>query len=226
MRNASNFVFLLLALSVVSQAQVGMRPPPPPEAKLIKAGRVLVVKSGKYLFDQGILTEGEKIKEVGSWAEARAHAPKDVVLIDLSQATLLPGLIDCHAHPLIAAELGRMDPSEIISITVTQMSVPLRTLMGARNAKEVLDVGVTSARVVGHSGIEGDVALRDAIKAGWIPGPRILSDAYSYSARSATIGSTPAARAAGIQDARSAAAQSNNVAMVSMSGSHGETPKS
>jgi imidazolonepropionase-like amidohydrolase len=173
MRNASKFVFLLLALSVVSQAQVGLRPLPPPEAKLIKAGRVLDVKSGKYLFDQGILTEGEKIKEIGSWAEARAHAPKDVVMIDLSQATLLPGLIDCHAHPLIAAELGRMGPLEIITTTVTQMSVPLRTLMGARNAKEVLDVGITSARVVGHSGIEGDVALRDAIKAGWIPGPRL-----------------------------------------------------
>jgi hypothetical protein len=50
--------------------------------------------------------------------------------------------------------------------------------------------------------------------------------ALSYSVRSATIGSTLAARAAGIQDARSAAAQSNNVAMVSMRGSHGETPKS
>src|SRR4030095_2708431 len=48
----------------------------------------------------------------------------------------------------------------------------------------------------------------------------------TYSARSATIGSTLAARAAGIQDARSAAAQSNNVAMVSIRGSHGETPKS
>src|SRR5262249_3772375 len=49
---------------------------------------------------------------------------------------------------------------------------------------------------------------------------------WTYSARSATIGSTLAARAAGIQDARSAAAQSNNVAMVSIRGSHGETPKS
>jgi hypothetical protein len=49
---------------------------------------------------------------------------------------------------------------------------------------------------------------------------------WTYSARSATIGSTFAARAAGIQDARSAAAQSDNVAMVSMRGSHGETPKS
>jgi imidazolonepropionase-like amidohydrolase len=173
MRNASIFVSFLFALSVASRAQGGWRPPPPPAAKLIRAGRVLDVKSGKPLLDQGILTEGEKIKVIGSWAEVQAHAPKDTVIIDLSQATLLPGLIDCHAHPLIAAELGRMDPWEIITTTITQMSVPLRTLMGARNAKEVLDVGITSARVLGHSGIEGDVALRDAIRAGWIPGPRL-----------------------------------------------------
>jgi len=173
MRNTSKFVFLLLALSVVSRAQVSLGPPPPPSAKLIKAGRVLDVKSGKYLLEQSILTEGEKIKEIGPWAEVQAHAPKDAIVIDLSQATLLPGLIDCHAHPLIAAELGRMDPKEIITTTVTQMSVPLRTLLGAFNAKEILDAGVTSARVLGHSGIEGDIALRDAINAGWIPGPRL-----------------------------------------------------
>jgi imidazolonepropionase-like amidohydrolase len=173
MRNSSIFVSLLFALSVASRVQVGLRPPPPPAAKLIRAGRVLDVKSGKHLLDQGILTEGEKIKVIGSWAEVQAHAPKDTVIIDLSQATLLPGLIDCHSHPLIAAELGRTDPWEIMTTTITQMSVPLRTLMGARNAKEVLDVGITSARVLGHSGIEGDVALRDAIRAGWIPGPRL-----------------------------------------------------
>jgi hypothetical protein len=56
--------------------------------------------------------------------------------------------------------------------------------------------------------------------------PSVATQTISYSARSATIGSTLAARAAGIQDARSAAAQSNNVATVSMRGSHGETPKS
>lgn len=173
MRNASIFAFLLIALSIDSQAQVGLRPPPPPAARLIKAGRVLDVKSGKYLLDQGILTEGEKIKEIASWAEVQAHAPKDALIIDLSQATLLPGLIDCHAHLLIAAELGRMDPREIITTTITQMSVSLRALMGARNAKEVLDAGITSARILGHSGIDGDVALRDAINAGWIPGPRL-----------------------------------------------------
>ncbi len=177
MRNASIFVFLLYAFSVTSLAQVGLRPPPPPGARLIKAGRVLDVKNGKYLLDQGILTEDEKIKEIGPWATVHAHAPKDALIIDLSQATLLPGLIDCHAHLLITGDLGRLRPREVLTTTLTEVSVSLRALLGARFAREYLDAGITSARIVGHSGIDGDVALRDAINAGWIPGPRLQAAA-------------------------------------------------
>jgi imidazolonepropionase-like amidohydrolase len=144
-----------------------------PPAKLIRAGRILDVKSGKYLPDQGILTEGETIKEIGPWAEVQGHASKDAALIDLSRAAVLPGLIDCHAHLLIGAELGRMDAWDAVVNTVSRMSPSLRSLMGARNAREVLEAGFTSARVLGHSGIDGDVALRDAINAGWTPGPRL-----------------------------------------------------
>ena len=172
MRNTSIFVFVLFALSAGSLAQVRLQPPPPPEVRLIRAGRMLEVRSGKYLLDQGILTEGEKIKEIGPWAEVQAHTSKDTVVIDLSQATLLPGLIDCHAHLLISGDL-RLAPGEILITTVAQASPSLRALMGARNAREALASGITSARIVGHSGINGDVALRDAINAGWVPGPRL-----------------------------------------------------
>jgi len=177
MRIPSLFVFLLYLFSVASLAQVGLRPPPPPGARLIKAGRVLDVKNGKYLLDQGILTEGEKIDEIGPWATVQAHAAKDALTIDLSQATLLPGLIDCHAHLLITGDLGRLRPREVLTTTLTEVSVSLRALLGARFAREYLDAGITSARIVGHSGIDGDVALRDAINAGWIPGPRLQAAA-------------------------------------------------
>lgn len=172
MRNTPTFVFVLFALSAGSLAQVRLQPPPPPEARLIRAGRALDVRSGKYLLDQGILTEGEKIKEIGPWRDVQPHASKDAMVIDLSQATLLPGMIDCHAHLLISGDL-RLAPGEILITTVAQASPSLRALMGARNAREALAVGITSARMVGHSGIDGDVALRDAINAGWIPGPRL-----------------------------------------------------
>ena len=145
--------------------------------KLIKAGRVLDVRTGDYLLEQGILTEGDKITELGPWTEVQSHAPTDAVMIDLSGATVLPGLIDCHAHPLIGGELGRLNPLELLNLTLVQSSQSTRVLLGARNAKELLDSGITSARILGHSGIDGDVALRDAINAGWIPGPRFQSAA-------------------------------------------------
>jgi imidazolonepropionase-like amidohydrolase len=53
----------------------------------------------------------------------------------------------------------------------------MRVLLGSRNAREILDAGITSVRILGHSGINGDVSLRDAINAGWIPGPRIQAAA-------------------------------------------------
>ncbi|HXI93409.1 MAG TPA: amidohydrolase family protein [Blastocatellia bacterium] len=173
MRRASTLIFLLLAISLSSLAQMRLQPAPSPASKLIRAGRVLDVKSGRYLLDQGILTEGERIKEIGLWSDVQAHAPRDIAMIDLGQATLLPGLIDCHAHLLISGDLGRLDPGELLTTTLTQTSPSLRALLGARNAKEDLEAGITSARIVGHSGIDGDVALRDAINAGWISGPRL-----------------------------------------------------
>jgi len=63
--------------------------------------------------------------------------------------------------------------SESLTLAVTQMSPAQRALLGARNAREDLDAGITTVRIVGHSGINGDAALRDAVDAGWIPGPRI-----------------------------------------------------
>lgn len=60
------------------------------------------VKSGRYILNQGILTADEHIKEVGPWDRVRDHAPKGGTTIDLSQATVLPGLIECHAHLLVS----------------------------------------------------------------------------------------------------------------------------
>jgi imidazolonepropionase-like amidohydrolase len=174
-------VCVLLAFCDVTAAQLGFEPPPPPTPKLIKAGRVLDVKSGTYLLNQGILTEGERIKEVGPWDQVQSHAPKEAVRIDLSHATLLPGLIDCHAH-LVSSMEGRLSGGENIVIAVTQSSAALRALMGAHNAKEDLEAGITSARVVGHSGVDGDVALRDAINYGWVPGPRLQASARKITA--------------------------------------------
>ena len=160
----------LLPISSVAQFRLPNSPPPTP--KLIRAGRLLDVRNGKYVSDQAIVTEGERIKEVGPWEQARAHTPKDVIVIDLSKATVLPGLIDCHSHLLVSMP-PQMSGGESITSAVALMSPEFRTLLGARNAREYLEAGVTAVRVVGHSGITGDIALRDGIRSGLVPGPRM-----------------------------------------------------
>jgi imidazolonepropionase-like amidohydrolase len=159
-------------LTVSSLAQFRQQNSPPPTSKLIKAGRILDVATGKYMLNQGILTDGDKIKEVGPWEQVRNHAAKNVTLVDLSQAIVLPGLIDCHSH-LLSSMPDHMSGGEAMTTAVSLMSPEFRTLLGAMHAREYLEAGVSSVRVVGHSGIQGDIALRDAINAGLVPGPRL-----------------------------------------------------
>jgi len=166
------FALMLLSLSsVFASAQ------PSPQAKsiLLKAGRILDVRTGKYVAGAGVLVENNRIKEVGPLADVQAHAAKDAQIIDLGTATLLPGLIDCHAHLLTSGTT--LSPQETILNAAAGMSPTARVLLGAHNAREDLEAGFTTVRVVGHSGIDGDVSLREAINAGWLPGPRIQAAA-------------------------------------------------
>jgi imidazolonepropionase-like amidohydrolase len=160
----------LLSIATFSAAQAPTNPPKP---KLIKAGRILDVRTGKYLTGQGILVEDGKIKQVAAFADLQGHVPKDAVTIDLTEATVLPGLVDCHAHLLIAGLA--VDARKNILDAVAGMSASQRALLGARLAREDLESGFTTVRDVGHSGVDGDAALRDAIEAGWVQGPRILA---------------------------------------------------
>lgn len=146
----------------------------PSKVVLIKAGRIVDVRTGRLLADQAIIIEGERIKEVGPAATVVPHAPADARIIDLQRATLLPGLIDCHTH-LLSSWDGRHDTNEAAVLGITQMSAAQRALMGAGFAREELEAGITTVRDLGLSGIDGDVALRNAINAGWVQGPRILA---------------------------------------------------
>jgi len=137
---------------------------PVPKLILIRAGRLLDVRAGRILTDQAILIENDRIKEVGPAAQIAAHAAGAQV-IDLSNATVLPGLTDCHTHLT-----GNPDQVGYESLGI---SVPRATLYGARNARTTLDAGFTTVRNVGAPGYS-DVALRDAINAGDIPGPRMM----------------------------------------------------
>jgi len=164
----NRMLILIVVLSASTLAQNT-----PTKSTLIKAGRLLDVKSGVYLPNQGVLIAGDRIKEVGAFDAVKARAPQNAAIIDLGQATLLPGLIDCHGHLLSAME-GRWSPAgEAIVMSVTRIGPAKRALIGAANARDMLEAGFTAVRNVGHSGVNGDAALRDAINEGLITGPRV-----------------------------------------------------
>ncbi len=101
----------------------------------------------------------------------------------MGSATLLPGLIDSHTHLfldiIVPPELeqqrhsnGLFAPGMLLAVIESPSK---RVLMGAQSAREDLESGFTTVRNLGHSGIDGDTELRDAINAGRVPGPRILA---------------------------------------------------
>jgi len=175
----------------------------PPGVTLVRAARLLDPRTGKVLSPAAVLIQDDKISEVGSPSQLQARAPAMVRTIDLGSATLLPGLIDSHTHLLLdvvvppESEINRRRngmflPGLLLAIT---MSPNARVLLGAQLAREDLESGFTTVRNLGHSGIDGDVALRDAINAGRVSGPRMLASGRKLIAPGAYIQSLNAALA-------------------------------
>jgi imidazolonepropionase-like amidohydrolase len=130
---------------------------------VVRAGHILDVKTGNMLSGQAIVIEGDKIVSVGPAADAKLSPTTQT--IDLPNATVLPGLIDAHTHLTF-------DPANL-GYEGLGISYPREALIGARNARVTLEAGFTTVRNVGAGGYS-DVALRDAINAGDVPGPRML----------------------------------------------------
>ncbi len=151
----SLLLFVLFCVGTMACAQTSKR-------VAIHAGHVLDVKSGKLLADQTLVIEDGKIIASGPTAEAKV--PTDATRIDLPNATVLPGLIDAHTHLTMNPQFG---------YETLALSVPRQALIGAKNARLTLMAGFTTVRNVGAQDFS-DVALRDAINAGDVPGPRLL----------------------------------------------------
>jgi len=169
------------AVGIFAATQLAAQSPSP--TTLIKAARLLDPRSGNVLSPADVLVENGKIKEVGPATQVKAHASGDVKTIDLGNATLLPGLIDGHTHLFLDIvrppdaeaqrhENGNFAPGLLLAIVESPTK---RALLGAQMAREDLESGITTLRNLGHSGIDGDTELRDAIKAGRVAGPRILA---------------------------------------------------
>jgi imidazolonepropionase-like amidohydrolase len=154
--------FVLSAVATVSQESK----PAAPTGIAVHAGKILDVRTGNYASDQIIWIEGGKIKAIGKAADISKQLPAGTKTIDLSSATVLPGLIDCHTHLTMSPDM--MGPRGL------HTSYPRSALIGARSARVTLEAGFTTVRNVGASGYS-DIALRDAINAGDVLGPRMLA---------------------------------------------------
>ncbi|HEX3740560.1 MAG TPA: amidohydrolase family protein [Terriglobales bacterium] len=149
-------IVILLALTASAFGQAAAK------RTVIHAGRLLDVKTGKLETNQAIVIQNDKIVSVGPASAAQSSAADTV--IELPNATVLPGLIDAHTHLTFNPHFGY----ETLAI-----SVPREALIGAHNARITLEAGFTTVRNVAANGY-ADVALRDAINAGDVPGPRML----------------------------------------------------
>src|SRR3954469_21740583 len=165
------FLFFLtiavLALSSLSFAQ--SQPavaPPAPKTTIVKAARLLDVATGQYRSGDAILVEGDRIKAIGPAAQLQTQAPNAEV-IDLGNATLLPGLIDCHTH--LGSRADKYD-----ELNEFRESPFMSAFAGVVNAKRTLEAGFTTVRDVGSAPFLA-VDLRNSINEGFVPGPRIVA---------------------------------------------------
>ena len=173
---------ILLALLIYSLLQIvalAQTRTTPPSIVLIKAGRLIDVRGGRVLDNQGILIEGERIKAVGALAGIEKSAPSTARVIDLSRATVLPGLADCHTHILLQGDITAADYDE----QLLKESIPYRTIRATVAARTGLLNGFTAMRDLETEGaMYADVDVKQAINRGVIPGPRMFVATRAFSA--------------------------------------------
>jgi imidazolonepropionase-like amidohydrolase len=153
------WVAVLVALSVPAQAQV----------TAIRAGKLVDPASGTTSTNQIILVNGDKIQAVGG----NVAIPPGAKVVDLSGATVLPGLVDAHTHLCIIVR-RQYDNGSYFFTTLLDPDA-LRAIQGVANARDMLAAGFTTVRDVGNAGNYADTALRQAIEQGLVPGPTIIN---------------------------------------------------
>ena len=148
------------------------------EVKAVSAARLLDVASGKYVDNPLVIVTDGRITSIGRKGDA---VPAGATAVDLPGATLLPGLIDMHVHLDSLAEVGGYSGLEY--------SDRFWSVVQTANAKKTLEAGFTTVRNVGAADFD-DVGLREAIDAGYVPGPRIVTAAISFGATGGHCDST------------------------------------
>ena len=162
--SAAFFAALLSTLAIAEQ------PAKSESVTVIRAGTVIDGKSPSARRDQVIVIRGNRIESVGDFAAAKV--PADARVVDLSRATVLPGLIDAHTHIFLQGE----DPAEGgYDVQLLKQGLAFRAARATVSVRRALEQGFTTIRDVETEGAGyGDVGIRQAIEAGYIPGPRMF----------------------------------------------------
>ncbi len=155
--------FLTISTSGIDAQQAAA---PAPKRVAIRAGHLIDGKSDAPVSNAVILIEGDKIVSV----TPGGSAPAGVEVIDLSKATVLPGLVDAHTHVLLQGDITADDYDK----QLLKESIPYRAILAARNARIALGHGFTALRDLETEGaMYADVDVKKAINDGEVPGPHM-----------------------------------------------------
>jgi imidazolonepropionase-like amidohydrolase len=156
--------------ALLSCPAIAEQPAKSESVTVIRAGTLIDGKSPAPRRDQVIVVRGNRIEIVGDAAVVKI--PEGARVVDLSRATVLPGLIDAHTHIFLQGE----DPAEGgYDVQLLKQGLAFRAARAAVSARRALEQGFTTIRDVETEGAGyGDVGIRQAIEAGYIPGPRMF----------------------------------------------------
>jgi len=155
------------------------------EVTAIRAGRLVDPETGRAAPEQVILVEGGKITAVGTGLAI----PADAAVIDLSDLTVLPGLVDTHTH--LGITYKDVPEHNYYYLTYVMESTPLRAIQAASNGIQLLNSGFTVVRDLGNNALYADTAHRQAIEQGWIPGPTLINSGLIIGGKGGQFWPTP-----------------------------------
>ena len=157
----------------------------PAEVTAIRAGRLVDPETGRAASEQVILVEGGKITAVGPGLAV----PPGAAVIDLSDLTVLPGLVDTHTH--LGITYKDVPEHNYYYLTYVMESTPLRAIQAASNGIQLLNSGFTVVRDLGNNALYADTAHRQAIEQGWIPGPTLINSGLIIGGKGGQFWPTP-----------------------------------